>query len=61
MMGIQSREVLAEVYGRDDFQLLLFSIYTESMLMEAVEGMEDGVKVGGRLVKDVRLQTTKVC
>lgn len=33
---------------------LLFLIYAESMMREAMDGIEEGVKVGGRLVKDVR-------
>ena len=33
---------------------LLFSIYAEAMMVEAMEGIEEGVKVGGELVKDVR-------
>jgi hypothetical protein len=33
---------------------LLFSIYAESMMIEAMEDIEEGVRVGGELVKDVR-------
>src|ERR1041385_1407630 len=33
---------------------LLFSIYAESMMIEAMEGIEEGIKVGGKLVADVR-------
>jgi len=33
---------------------LLFSIYAEAMMVEAMEGVEQGVRVGGELVKDVR-------
>lgn len=33
---------------------LLFSIYAESMMKEALDKIEEGVKIGGRLVKDVR-------
>ena len=33
---------------------LLFSIYAEMMMIEAMEQVEDGVKVGGEMVKDVR-------
>src|SRR6266516_7746890 len=33
---------------------LLFSIYAEVMMMEALEDMNEGVKVGGQLVSDVR-------
>ena len=33
---------------------LLFSIYAESMMLEAMEGIEEGVRVGRKLVKDVR-------
>ena len=33
---------------------LLFNIYAEAMMMEAMEGIEEGVKIGGNLLKDVR-------
>ena len=33
---------------------LLFTLYAEMMMVEAMEEMEEGVKVGGRLLKDVR-------
>ena len=33
---------------------LLFSIYAEVMMIEALEDMEEGVSVGGQLVSDVR-------
>jgi hypothetical protein len=33
---------------------LLFNIYAEFMMMEAMEGIEEGVKVGGKVVGDVR-------
>ena len=33
---------------------LLFSMYAEMMMIEAMEQVEDGVKVGGEVVKDVR-------
>ena len=33
---------------------LLFSIYTEVTMIEALEDMEEGVPVGGQLVSDVR-------
>ena len=33
---------------------LLFSIYAESMMKEAMEGSEDGIKVGGQLITDIR-------
>ena len=33
---------------------LLFAIYVEMMMAEAVDNVEEGVKVGGRLLKDVR-------
>src|SRR2546426_8858299 len=33
---------------------LLFSIYTEMMMMEVLEGMEEGVRVGGVLISDIR-------
>src|SRR5215471_9115504 len=34
--------------------LLLFSIYAESMMKDALDNIEEGVLVGGRLLKDVR-------
>jgi hypothetical protein len=33
---------------------LLFAIYAEKMMIEAMENVKDGVKVGGQLLKDVR-------
>src|SRR2546426_2356308 len=33
---------------------LLFSIYAEMMMMEVLEGMEEGVRVGGALISDIR-------
>ncbi len=33
---------------------LLFSIYVETMMVEAMEGVEEGVKIGGQCLKDVR-------
>ena len=33
---------------------LLFSIYAEKMMIKAMEDIEEGVKVGGQLVKDVK-------
>src|SRR5437867_11547609 len=33
---------------------LLFSIYAESMMIEALEDMEEGVSMGEQLVSDVR-------
>ena len=33
---------------------LLFNIYAEAMMLEAMEGVEEGVKIGGNLLKDVR-------
>ncbi|CAF1622602.1 unnamed protein product, partial [Didymodactylos carnosus] len=33
---------------------LLFSIYAEMMMIEAMEGVEEGVRVGGELRKDVK-------
>lgn len=33
---------------------LLFSIYAEAMMKEAMEGMEEGIKVGGNIINDVR-------
>src|SRR5215471_5159924 len=34
---------------------LLFSIYAESIMRDAIDEIEEGVVVGGRLLKDVRL------
>ena len=33
---------------------LLFNIYAEALMLEAMEGVEDGVKIDGKLLKDVR-------
>src|SRR6476469_8280784 len=33
---------------------LLFSIYAEMMMKEAVEDVEEGIRVGGELIKDVK-------
>jgi hypothetical protein len=33
---------------------LLFNIYAEAMMMKAMEGIEEGIKIGGKLLKDVR-------
>ena len=33
---------------------LLFNIYAEAMMAEAMEGIEEGIKIGGNLLKDVR-------
>src|SRR2546426_2038699 len=35
---------------------LLFSIYAEMMMMEVLEGMEEGVRVGGVLISDIRFE-----
>src|SRR6218665_145401 len=34
--------------------LMLFLIYSEMMMIDAMEEIEEGIKVGGKLVKDVR-------
>src|SRR3981189_2535758 len=33
---------------------LLFSIYTEMMMKEVLEGVEEGIRVGGELISDIR-------
>ena len=33
---------------------ILFNIYVEAMTIEAMEGIEEGIKIGGKLLKDVR-------
>src|SRR5579864_706949 len=33
---------------------LLFSIYAEAMMLEAMEGIEEGMRGGGKLIRDVR-------
>src|SRR6476469_9501302 len=33
---------------------LLFSIYAKMMMMEALENVEEGIRVGGELIKDVK-------
>ena len=39
---------------------LLFSIYAEAMMKEALEGSEDGIKVGGQLITDIRFSDDQV-
>src|SRR6476469_9523530 len=34
--------------------LLLFSIYAKMMMKEALENVEEGIRVGGELIKDVK-------
>ena len=33
---------------------ILFNICAEAMMMEAMEGIEEGIRVGGKLISDVR-------
>src|SRR5580692_5884463 len=33
---------------------LLFSIYAEAMMLKAMERVEEGIRVGGELIRDVR-------
>jgi hypothetical protein len=33
---------------------LLFTVYAEAMMAEAMEGVKEGIKVGGKLLNDVR-------
>ena len=33
---------------------LLFTLYAEAMMIEAMEGVDEGIKVGGKLLQDVR-------
>ena len=33
---------------------ILFSIYVERMMLEAMDGLEEGISVGGELIRDVR-------
>ena len=33
---------------------LLFNIYAEAMMVEAMEGIEEGIKIGGKLLKNLR-------
>src|SRR5207244_2199751 len=33
---------------------LLFTVYAEAMMMEAMQDIDEGVMVGGKLLKDVR-------
>src|SRR6476619_546644 len=38
---------------------LLFSIYVEMMMKEALENVEEGIRVGGELIKDVKYADDK--
>ena len=33
---------------------ILFNIYAKAMIIEAMEGIEEGIRVGGKLINDVR-------
>ena len=35
---------------------LLFNIYAEAMMLEAMDGVKEGVRIGGKLLKDVRFE-----
>src|SRR5438132_2637350 len=39
---------------------LLFNIYAEAIMVEAMEGIEEGIKVGGKLITDVRFADDQV-
>ena len=39
---------------------ILFSIYTETIMKEALEDIEEGVKIGGRQIKDIRFADDQV-
>ena len=38
---------------------LLFNSYAEAMMVEAMEGIEEGIKIGRKLIKDVRFADDK--
>src|SRR6218665_1113578 len=40
--------------GLPTFTYILFLIYSEMMMIDALEEIEEGIKVGGKIVKDVR-------
>jgi len=41
------------IHGRSQLPIL-FLIYSEMMMIDAMEEIEDGIKVRGKLAKDVR-------
>ena len=45
-------EIGSEVKRRCLLSPLLFSIYAEMMMKEAMEGVKEGVRVGGELIKE---------
>ena len=40
---------------------LLFNLYSEMLIREALEGQKEGVKVGGELVQSIRQSFRKFC
>ena len=51
----RNQELLREELDRVvQLSPLLFSIYAEMMMMEVLEGMEEGVRIGGVLISDIR-------
>src|SRR6188768_2573554 len=50
MENVQRKDKLEEEY----LSPLLFNIYIEELIQEAMEEVEEGVKVGGKLVKALR-------
>ena len=55
-MAKQNRQVQAEGYGRAAHALspVLFLIYSEMMMIDAMKEIPEGIKIGGKLVKDIR-------
>src|SRR6476469_1889605 len=56
---IAGRESDSGIIGRGvrqgcSLSSLLFSIYAEMMMKEALENVEEGIRVGGELIKDVK-------
>ena len=54
MEGTQNQGCLEEESQGCPLSPLLFNIYIQQLIMEAMENVEDGVKVGGQLVNAIR-------
>ena len=53
-MGNRNQELLGEVRQGCPLSSLLFSIYTEMMMIEALKSNEEGIRVYRELIPDIR-------
>ena len=52
--GIIGRGVRQGIAGESPLSPLLFSIYAEMMMKNALQNVEEGIRVGGELIKDMK-------